>query len=173
MDKLPPPRGKREAAHLQHDGLPDYYLGRLIVFEEMSEDNCKWVVYDGHNRVRCPSRASAVDYISSIVKETDDRTRLLVSRASYFAAKARETLEAAANSCSDPTTALLLRQRAVEATRLRLNCDICEEQLEEAQAPAWARQRAVEATELGEETAALLERSDAERAEQERNKIKF
>lgn len=171
MENLPLPRGTRKAAHLQQDGLPDYYLGRLIVFEEMSEDNCRWVVYDGHNRVRCPSRASAVDYISSIVKETDDRTRLLISRASYFAAKARETLEAAANSCSDPTAALLLRQRAVEATRLRLNCDICEEQFEEAQAPAWARQAAAEASELGEETAALIERT--ERAEQERNKIKF
>lgn len=34
------------------------------MFDEFSEDACKWVVYDGSSRVRCPTRASAVDYIT-------------------------------------------------------------------------------------------------------------
>lgn len=45
-----------------YDSLPEYYLGRLILYEALSNNGCKWVVYDGHKKVRCPSRESALRY---------------------------------------------------------------------------------------------------------------
>lgn len=42
--------------------LPEYYLGRLILYEALSKDACKWVVYDGVTKVRCASKQSAMRY---------------------------------------------------------------------------------------------------------------
>lgn len=42
--------------------LPEYYLGRLIMYEPLARDACKWVVYDGVRKVRCASRQSALSY---------------------------------------------------------------------------------------------------------------
>lgn len=47
--ELPPP-AKNE--------VPDYFLGRLIF--EMNDGNaCKWVVYNGNDMLRFPSRSAA------------------------------------------------------------------------------------------------------------------
>lgn len=42
--------------------LPDYFLGRLIFFDEYSSDAMKYVVYDGREFVRCVSRKAAERY---------------------------------------------------------------------------------------------------------------
>lgn len=80
MSATPPP------ANLEHrDPLPDYYLGYLIFYDEFSEDNCKWVVYDGMSRVRCPTRRGAIDYITDRAgknKNPDFQTRIIDARIS-------------------------------------------------------------------------------------------
>lgn len=52
--------------------IPDYYLGMLVFYDEFSDDNCKWVVYDGMNKIRCPTRRDAMNYIAE--RKTKDLT---------------------------------------------------------------------------------------------------
>ena len=83
---------------LQLYNLPDYYLGFLIFFDEFSEDACKWVVYDGTSRVRCPTRMSAVDYITECCNQRSGhcfKSRIIDARISLN--HAIEQLDAAAN----------------------------------------------------------------------------
>lgn len=54
--------GKITPPHTQADGLPDFFLGRLIYYDVESNNNCRWVIYDGSNTIRFPSRASAERY---------------------------------------------------------------------------------------------------------------
>lgn len=82
----------------QRDQLPDYYLGFLIMFDEFSEDACKWVVYDGTSRVRCPTRTSAIEYITERYKQRSGlcfKSRIIDARISLN--HAIEQLDAAAN----------------------------------------------------------------------------
>ena len=58
-NKLPPP------PNILIDNLPDYYLGYLLYYDDQSDDNCRWVVYDGTNKIRCPSRTAAINYITT------------------------------------------------------------------------------------------------------------
>lgn len=84
----------------QRDQLPDYYLGFLIMFDEFSEDACKWVVYDGTSRVRCPTRASAVDYVTdryNARRGAGIQSQLIDARISLNHAITQ--LDAAANAC--------------------------------------------------------------------------
>lgn len=83
---------------LQPDSLPDYYLGFLITFDEFSEDACKWVVYDGTSRVRCPTRTSAIDYVTERYKQRSGlclKSRIIDARISLN--HAIEQLDVAAN----------------------------------------------------------------------------
>lgn len=83
---------------LQPDSLPDYYLGFLIIFDKFSEDACKWVVYDGSSRVRCPTRTSAIDYITERYKLRSGlcfKSRIIDARISLN--HAIKQLDAAAN----------------------------------------------------------------------------
>lgn len=82
----------------QHGSLPDYYLGFLIMFDEFSKDACKWVVYDGTSRVRCPNRTSAIEYITERYKQRSGhsfKSRIIDARISLN--HAIEQLDAAAN----------------------------------------------------------------------------
>ena len=91
-DTTPPPH------ELQPDSLPDYYLGFLIMFDEFSQDTCKWVVYDGTSRVRCPTRMSAIDYITERYKQRSGHSfysRIIDARISLN--HAIRQLDAAAN----------------------------------------------------------------------------
>lgn len=63
---------------LQPNDLPDYYLGFLIFYDEFSEDQCKWVVYDGNTRVRCPTRKDAINYISE--RKAENMTTAITPR---------------------------------------------------------------------------------------------
>lgn len=68
------------------------------MFDEFSEDTCKWVVYDGTSRVRCPTRASAIDYITERYKKRSGHSfhsRIIDARISLN--HAIEQLDAAAN----------------------------------------------------------------------------
>lgn len=101
MNNYPPPT--------KLDELPDYYLGRLIVFEPDAADSCKWVVYDGYSKVRCFTRTAAVDYINSTVMSTSDEQIIYLSRADYFLQKAIESLDGAARFATGADKLLLER----------------------------------------------------------------
>lgn len=62
------------------DGLPEYSFGRLIFYDSTSDDNCRWVVYDGDKKVRCPDRMTALRYCAEKAGSVDDElvTLLLV-----------------------------------------------------------------------------------------------
>lgn len=78
MEPTPPP--------VHTKPLPDYYLGMLLYYDDESDDNCRWVVYDGHSRTRCVSRKSAIDLISATVlgqAEAKTRSFLLDARMSF------------------------------------------------------------------------------------------
>lgn len=58
--------------------LPDYYLGRLIIHDEDSADNMRWIVYDGLTQVRCVSKTAAMKYIQEhALKVNDDALHYL------------------------------------------------------------------------------------------------
>lgn len=91
------------------DELPDYYLGRLIVFEPMATDRCRWVVYDGASKVRCYTRTEAVDYINEKVKQTGEEEIRRTLRARYFLLKTMGELDAAAHHAVGADKLLLER----------------------------------------------------------------
>lgn len=76
--------------------IPDYYLGCLIYFDEFSEDNCRWVVFDGHSKIRCTSRKSAIEYITTHKMNKDDETRRYLFSARLHINHAHEDLDRAA-----------------------------------------------------------------------------
>ena len=58
--------------------LPDYYMGRLIIHDEDSDDNMRWIVYDGLTKVRCVSPTAARKYIQEkALKVNDDALHYL------------------------------------------------------------------------------------------------
>lgn len=95
METTPPPQ------HLQPGELPDYYLGFLIFFDELSDNACKWVVYDGTSRVRCPTRTEAVNYITDRYNQRNSAnlsSRIIDARISLN--HAINQLDAAAAACT-------------------------------------------------------------------------
>jgi len=100
MDSTPPTK---------FDELPDYYHGRLIVYEPLSTDKCRWVVYDGCSKVRCYTRTEAVDYIDGKVMNTSDETTQRIARARYFQLKAVRELDLAAQSATGADRLLMER----------------------------------------------------------------
>lgn len=91
MATPPPPRKE------QQDTIPDYYLGFLLYYDELGTDRCKWVVYDGAARVRCPTRKAALDYITdryNTIHESDISSRIIDARIALN--HAIEQLDAAA-----------------------------------------------------------------------------
>lgn len=115
MDKSTPPPQKPI-------DIPDYYLGMLIDYEPMSRDSCKWVVYDGHSKVRCVSRASAISYITERRRLRTSDTTVTVNLARYYVNKACNLLEQAARK-ADPTDRLLLDYLAVQLKPIIVNID--------------------------------------------------
>ena len=45
--------------------LPDFYLNTLIFEDTLSQDTCRWIVYDGLTRNRFPSRKDAIAWIEN------------------------------------------------------------------------------------------------------------
>lgn len=102
--------------------VPDYYLGMLINFEPLSNDNCHWVVYDGHSKVRCVSRQSAVAYINERRRLTTSDSIRLAALARYYVNKASNLLEQAAR-LSNPDDRLILDYLAVQLRPMIVNID--------------------------------------------------
>lgn len=92
--------------------LPDYYLGCLLYYDEDSEDNCRWVVYDGHNKIRCPTRSSAIDFIAQQRLDMSDEVVRLVVSARLFVNKASKQMHRAAQLATGPQQ-LLFEQLSV------------------------------------------------------------
>lgn len=65
--------------------LPDYYLGRLIYYDDLGDDNCRWIIYDGVNTIRFPSRAAAERYCIEVsLKISDDSIQNLMRSYEYM-----------------------------------------------------------------------------------------
>lgn len=112
-------RGRGE----QRYQLPDYYLGFLIFYDELNQDSCKWVVYDGTSRVRCPTRASAVDYITdryNARRGASIQTQIIDARISLNHAISQ--LDAAANA-SGGVEKLHLQRLAVRLKPVLVDID--------------------------------------------------
>ena len=81
--------------------IPDYFAGRFIYFDDISPETMRWVVYDGHRKVRFTSRHAAERWCASeslkIHSEVIDR--LMV--AYLYADKAKQALEAAASFANE------------------------------------------------------------------------
>lgn len=102
--------------------IPDYYLGCLVYYDEFGLDNCRWVVYDGHAKVRCPTRKDAVDYIATHRLKRDEQiTRLLLS-ARLLCNRACDELQQAARSSSG-TEQLLYDRLAVRLKPIIVDLD--------------------------------------------------
>lgn len=86
--------------------IPDYILGKLMYYDEGSNDNCKWVVYDGNAKVRCPSRAEAIAYIQEQVLGRDGEAERLIIDARAHIQSALQKLDRAATRTA--TNSLLL-----------------------------------------------------------------
>lgn len=86
--------------------IPDYILGKLMYYDEGSNDNCKWVVYDGYAKVRCPSRAEAIAYIQEQVLGRDGEAERLIIDARAHIQSALQKLDRAATRTA--TNSLLL-----------------------------------------------------------------
>lgn len=118
MKNLPPPHDDFQTP----TDLPDYYLGCLLWFDDLSDDNCRWVVYDGANRVRCPSRRDAVNYICMRRQQpSDDYTRKLVSARLHINHAFSDLRDAAA--AADPMTAAIMERLSVKLRPLLVELD--------------------------------------------------
>lgn len=95
--------------------VPDYYLGKLLYYDDDSDDNCRWVVYDGYNKIRCPTRSAAIDYISKTSLSTNDETRRQLLSARLHLNRAMMALDKAA----DQSAGVEKLQYARLAVRLR------------------------------------------------------
>lgn len=120
MDNLPPP--PPNCSTIDAKDLPDYYMGKLIVYEPLADNSCKYVVYDGLNRVRCISKASAIDYINSRSINTDHDCVRLAARARYHCNKACTLLEDAA-SFATAEDRMLLEYLSVQFKPILVNID--------------------------------------------------
>lgn len=76
--------------------VPDYILGKLMYYDDHSDDNCRWVVYDGARKVRCATRKDALKYIQSTVLCNDSEAQRLVLSARVYINRALQQLDKAA-----------------------------------------------------------------------------
>lgn len=117
MDNLPPP-----PANVSTD-LPDYYLGCLLYYDADGEDNCRWVVYDGANRIRCYTRREAMDYISTHRLDNDELTMRYLVDARISVQHACEALQRAANNMHAGTDKLRLEKLSVNLRPIIVDLD--------------------------------------------------
>lgn len=55
-------QNQADSWHNASDDLPDYAFGRLIYRDDVSDDNMRWIVYDGRQYVRCISKKAAYKF---------------------------------------------------------------------------------------------------------------
>lgn len=115
--KSPPPQN---VCTLQD--IPDYYYGMLLYYDLDGDDNCRWVVYNGVTKVRCPTRKDALDYITSTAKHTDEKSAQLVLDARLRLDKAIYCLDKAA-TFETGAKRLLLERLAVRLKPVLVELD--------------------------------------------------
>lgn len=83
------------------NNIPDYFAGRLIYFDDISPETMKWVVYDGHKKVRFTTRKAAERWCAaeSLKVHSEVIDRLMV--AYLYADKSKQALEAAASFANE------------------------------------------------------------------------
>lgn len=103
--------------------LPDYFLGRLIYFEDTPNENMKWVVYDGRTKVRCISRTAAENCIRQQVATTSKEqiSHLMVGH--HFLQRAWKAIDRAAQE-SDINDRLWLERKSVEVRAMGAALDL-------------------------------------------------
>lgn len=67
-----------------------------MYYDDRSDDNCRWVVYDGARKVRCATRKDALKYIQSTVLCNDSEAQRLVLSARVYINRALQQLDKAA-----------------------------------------------------------------------------
>ena len=77
--KLTPPHDLSHPLEATYSGIPDYYRGSLIYYDADINDNCKWIAYNGHIKVRCPTKRDAYDYVQKTTKLDSDNIARLVA----------------------------------------------------------------------------------------------
>ncbi len=87
----------------KHDGKepPDYFAGRLIYYDAISPETMRWVVYDGHRKVRFTSRRAAEGWCVAESQKTNSEVIVRLMGAYLFADKAKQALEAAASFANE------------------------------------------------------------------------
>lgn len=94
MDIQPPPRNS-------FDELPDYYCGRLILKDNQSDDNCRWIVYDGRQYIRCVSKTAAYRLAAEQANATNDTAIYHLMAAQHAASRASEAAQRAADESAE------------------------------------------------------------------------
>ena len=85
------------AEQSHQDSLPDYYRGSIIYYDDSLDDNCRWIVYNGHHKVRCPTKRDAYHYINETTMKTNDTTIRLIQQARGHIINAIRLLDKAAS----------------------------------------------------------------------------
>lgn len=97
----PPPSNLNDCSIEPLDGrtgdIPDYYRGSIIYYDDSSDDNCRWIVYNGHHKVRCPTKRDAYNYINETTMKTNDTTIRLIQQARGHIINAIRLLDKAAS----------------------------------------------------------------------------
>lgn len=81
--------------------LPDYYCGRLILKDTSGEDNCRWIVYDGRQSIRCVSKTAAFRLAAEQANATNDTAIYHLMLAHHAATRASDAAQKAADECAD------------------------------------------------------------------------
>lgn len=102
--------------------ISDYYYGMLLYYDLDGDDNCRWVVYNGETKVRCPTRRDALDYIMTVAQNTDQKSAKLVLEARLRLATAIYSLDKAA-TFETGAQRLLLERLAVRLKPVLVELD--------------------------------------------------
>jgi len=117
-NKVPPPISSQDPKF-----LPDYYAGCLLYLDDASDDNMRWICYDGRQRHRCISKAAAMrcaEELHNLITK-DGIGHLMHSH--HYLTRAWQSLDHAAAQ-SDIETRLWLELKAVEVHKLADAIDI-------------------------------------------------
>lgn len=102
MDNITPPPSNLSDCSIEPldsrtGDIPDYYRGSIIYYDDSSDDNCRWIVYNGHHKVRCPTKRDAYNYINETTMKTNDTTIRLIQQARGHIINAIRLLDKAAS----------------------------------------------------------------------------
>lgn len=97
--------------------LPDYYLGCLIYYDVTEDDNMRWIVYDGRQKVRCISRQVAEAYARKMAAITAPEEVGMLMQSHHFLKRAYKSLDKAAEH-ANVEDRLVLQYKALEVRKV-------------------------------------------------------